>query len=44
MIALNALVSISIYHNKLKLKTVTIFEYIIEITEIIGIVALLFIC
>jgi len=42
IISLMGLILLSIFSKKLKLKTVTISEYIIGITVIIGILILLF--
>ena len=42
IIALMGLILLSIFNKKLKLKTVTISEYAIWITSIIGILILLF--
>jgi hypothetical protein len=42
IISLIGLILLSIFNKKLKLKTVTISEYAIEITSIIGIILLLF--
>ncbi len=43
IISLIGLILLSIFSNKLKLKTVTVIEYILVIITIIGIFALFFI-